>query len=306
MLDSRVPSVGDKPLTAMATSGIAPKRRRLSPGCLLLPVLLCLTWLVARGQRQNSFVQGVSWKWHGPTKGHLRERSGQNCQALSRKEEDVDGEARKLTSNLKQATSAQKLREILDEAVDDPIFNFIHASAAYTQLVTFKRRGCLQQEDWDSPVLLRLHSRVEDMVLKGQLGARQTANVLWSIAQLFDRFSIPIQLLAALVKSVPSEVRGMVPQALANCLWACAKLMDVEPMVLEMVPAIVAQIPEESQGHGRTRIVQLALGICAAQEGCPCGFGGSAGHCAPNPQQSNGHEHASIVQLPLGICAAQG
>ena len=39
------------------------------------------------------------------------------------------GEARKLTSNLKQATSAQKLREILDEAVDDPIFNFIHASA---------------------------------------------------------------------------------------------------------------------------------------------------------------------------------
>ena len=50
---------------------------------------------------------------------------------------------------------------------------------AYAQLVTFKRRRCLQQEDWDSPVLLRLHSRVEDMVLKGQLGARQTANVLW-------------------------------------------------------------------------------------------------------------------------------
>ena len=84
------------------------------------------------------------------TKGHLRERSGQNCQALSGKQPDVDGEARKLTSNLKQATSAQKLREILDEAVDDPIFNFIHASAAYTQLVTLKRRRCLQQEDWDS------------------------------------------------------------------------------------------------------------------------------------------------------------
>ena len=280
------------------------------------------------------------------TKGHLRERSGQNCQALSGKQPDADGEARKLTSNLKQATSAQKLREILDEAVDDPIFNFIHASAAYTQLVTLKRRRCLQQEDWDSPVLLRLHSRVEDMVLQGQLGARETANVFWSLAQLSERFSIPTQLLAALVRSVPSEVRGMVPQALSNCLWACAKLMDVEPMVLEMVPAIVAQIPKKAKDMdaqhlsnclwASAQLKEVARDVLKAVPALVAQIPNKANDMIPQhlsnclwasgqlkdlapdvleavpaivaqiPRQSTGHDPATFVQLPVCSCAAQG
>ena len=229
----------------MTTCGIRPRcPRRFSPGCLLLPVLLCPTWLGAWDQlRQNSFVQGLSWQWHGPIKGQVGERSGQNCHALSGKAEaDVQAEARKLTSGLKKAMFAKNLIDILDGAVDDPIFNFIHASAAYTQLVTFKRRKGLRKRDWDSPVLLRLHARVEDMVLQDQVGTRETANVFWSIAQLSDRFSIPTKLLIALVKSLPAKVKGMDEQNLSNSLWACAKLKEIAPDVLEAVPAIVAQI----------------------------------------------------------------
>ena len=98
----------------MATSSMRPRRpRRLNPGCLPL-VLLCLAGLVAWDLRQ-SFVQGLSWQWHGP-EGQVRERLSQNC-ALSGKAEQA--EARKLTSSLKKAT-AKKLIEILDEAVDEP------------------------------------------------------------------------------------------------------------------------------------------------------------------------------------------
>ena len=175
----------------------------------------------------------------------MRERLGQNC-ALSGKAEDVQAEARKLTSSLKKAT-AKELIEILDEAVDEPIFNFIHASAAYTQFVTLKRRKGVQKRDWEHPVLLRLHARVEDMALQGQLNAQASANVLWSIARLSDRFSVPTKLLIALVKSMPTKVKGMVPQALSNCLWASAQLKDVAPAVLEAVPAIVAQIPNKAK-----------------------------------------------------------
>ena len=236
----------------MATSSIRPRRPRcFSAGCLPL-VLLCLAWLVAWDLRQ-SFVQGLR-QWHGP-EGQVRERLSQNC-ALSGKAEDVQAEARKLTSSLKKAT-AKKLIEILDEAVDEPIFDFIHASAAYTQLVTLKRRKGVQKRDWEHPVLLRLHARVEDMMLNDQLNAQASANVMWSIAQLSDRFSVPTKLLIALVKSLPTKVKTMDEQNLSNSLWASAKLKEVAHDVLEVVPAIVAEIPKKAKD-----MVPQALSNC--------------------------------------------
>ena len=163
--------------------------------------------------------------------------------------------------------SAEKLIEVLDRAVDEAVFNFIHASAAYTQLVKLKQKRRPQPRDWDGPVLLRLHARVEDMMVQDQLPARELSNVLWGLAQLSERFSIPTQLLAALVKSVPAKVKGMnafdllvleavpvivaqipdkapdmIPQHLSNCLWASAQLKDEVPKVLEIVPAMVGEI----------------------------------------------------------------
>ena len=222
-----------KSFKAMATSDAMPWRprrfHRVVP-CLLLYA----AWLVVfDALHRLSFVQGVAL--HG-----TRAAQKQVAQRFSRQrkptrgEPDADGkaEAKRLTSGIKKAYSAEKLIEVLDGAVDGPIFNFFHASAAYTQLERLKRKRDLKQRHWDSPVLRRLHAQVEDMILKHQLNAQASANVLWSIARLANQLSIPTQLLAALVKSVPTKVRGMKPQELSNCMWASARLKDVAPVVL--------------------------------------------------------------------------
>eukprot|EP00435_Cladocopium_sp_Y103_P047612 s243_g14.t1 len=232
-----------EPSKAMATSVAMPGRPRRFH-CVGPCLLLCLAWLVLfDALRQLSFVHGTR-----PSQRQVTQRCSQKGRQLPvEQDEDSDAEARRLTSNLKKAYSAEKLIEVLDGAVDGPIFNFFHASASYTQLVRLKRKRDLQQKDWDSPVLLKLHARVEDIVLQDQLPAREMANVLWSIAQLSDRFSIPTQLLFALSKSVPTKVQGMDEQNLSNSLWACAKLKEVAPEVLKAVPAIVAQIPNRAK-----------------------------------------------------------
>ena len=220
-----------------------PRRFHRAVPCLLL----CAASLVVH---QLNFVQGVAWDGTRAAQRQVAQRFSQKGQQAPG-ELNADGkvEARRLTSSIKKAYSAVKLIEVLDGAVDGPIFNFFHASAAYTQLARLKRKRDLQQRDWDSPVLLRLHTRVEHMMGEDQLEARALANVLWSIVQLANQLNIPTQLLAALVKSLPAKVKGMDEQNLSNSLWACAKLKEVAfaSTVLEIVPAIVAQIPKRAK-----------------------------------------------------------
>ncbi|CAL1138692.1 unnamed protein product [Cladocopium goreaui] len=168
----------------MATSDAMPRRPRLfhrAVPCLLL----CAAWLVVfDALHRLSFVQGVALHGTRAAQRQVAQRFSQKGQQ-ARGELNADGkvEARRLTSSIKKAYSAVKLIEVLDGAVDGPIFNFFHASAAYTQLARLKRKRDLQQRDWDSPVLLRLHTRVEHMMGEDQLEARALANVLWSIAR---------------------------------------------------------------------------------------------------------------------------
>ena len=214
--------------------------RRLSYCGLVVICLVevCLPW---RHWHPLSFMQGVSW-------GHRAAMSGQRRSAFSRtseagEETNAEAEARGLMSSIMQAQSAKKLIKHLDGAIEVEILNVIHASATYIQLAAFKKEGRLQSSDWDSTVLLKLHARVKDVVLQDQLPARETANILWSMAELCDQFRIPTQLLAALVESVPKKVGGMVPQALANCLWACLQLENEWHEVSQIVPAIDLEIP---------------------------------------------------------------
>ena len=232
------------PVRAITVSSVMTRRPgHLQRSCLLMHdlVLLCLVWLVPL-----SFVQGRAWDGNQSARRLVTIRM---VQRLPGKPSSADRQAKMLTSQIAKATPVQKLVSILDEVVDGPIFNSIHASAAYKRLEAFKKRGGLRQRDWDDQVLLRLHARVEDMALKGVLGARQTANVLGSLGHLSEQFGTPTQLLAALVESMPIEVRGMIPQHLSNCMWASAKLKDAAPIELEMVPAILAQITNmDAQG----------------------------------------------------------
>eukprot|EP00438_Fugacium_kawagutii_P021949 Skav208045 [mRNA] locus=scaffold1124:6622:8034:- [translate_table: standard] len=249
-------------LPAMAALGMSRRPRRLDPAKPLpcLVQLLCLTCLVACGAlSQPSFVQGTWWSGRRNVKRQVTERFGKRRGKLPNvpvEEDDARASSVERTSRIKNAPSAKALIEVLDEILDGP-FDFYQASSSYHSLATWKRRRSLQRSDWDSPVIARLHARVRDMVLQDELGARELANVLWSIATLSDRFSIPTELFDALVKSLPVKAEGMKPQELSNCLWACAQLKEVVPDVLQIVPAIVAQIIRKAKD-----MVSQALSNC--------------------------------------------
>ena len=233
----------------MAASDAMPGRPRRFHRAVPCLVLLCLAWLVVLDALHLlSFVRGVAW-------GVTRASERQVAQRFSRKRQqtrgelDADGkaEARRLTSSIKRVLSAEKLIEVMDGAVDEPIFNFIHASAAYTQLAKLKQKRRLQRRDWDGSVLLRLRARVEGMMVQDQLRARETANVLWSLAQLSDRFSIPTQLLAALVKSVPTRVTGMNAQDISNIFWASAKSRMLHLLCLTWCQPLRPRFPTQQK-----------------------------------------------------------
>ena len=95
-------------------------------------------------------------------------------------------EAMRLTVRIREAKSAEEFVNTLAEAVDGPIFNYFHASAAYTRLVMWKRRGELLVGDKTIFLQDRLNHRVKEMVAKDELNAQACANVLWSIAHLSD------------------------------------------------------------------------------------------------------------------------
>ena len=216
------------------------KCRFISVHCLLQLYLACL---VACELQDLSFVPAASWVGHG-TKGKARKRF---TQRFSQPQWDAGGEAKRLTSKIKNAQSAKKLIEALDGAVDSQVFNFVHASATYTRLASVIWRNSLQQSDWKSPVLLRLHARVKAMALEEHLDEQASTTILYSLAWLSDRFSLPTELLDALVKSMPTKLRGMDEQRLSNSLWACARLQSTHPVVLDIVPKIAAQIPKKAK-----------------------------------------------------------
>eukprot|EP00438_Fugacium_kawagutii_P028139 Skav213019 [mRNA] locus=scaffold2312:208801:210147:+ [translate_table: standard] len=214
--------------------------------------MLCLTWLVVSHALSSlSFVEGVTWGGQRAAKQQVTERFSEQRQSLPKNTlpaGKVAQMAKSLTTRIYRAESAYGLIIILDEAVDDPIFDFFHASAAYSGLAKWKARGKrgLQQSDWEGSVVATLHARVEEMVKKGELNAQATANVLRGVAKFTSWPSIPQKLLVALAKSMPTKVQDMTEQELSNCLWACAQLKEVAPAVLEAVPAIVAQIMDKT------------------------------------------------------------
>ena len=210
--------------------------------------LMCAAWLVVfDALHRLSFVQGVARYGTRAAERQVAQRfSRKRQQTPGQRDEDGKSEARRLT---KRVLPAWKVVGVLDWAM--------RASAAYTQLERLKRKRDLQQRDWDSPV-----PRVEE---KGGLSAREMSMVLWGLAQLSERYSMPTKPLAAFVKSVTAKVKSMNAFDLSNCMCASAKLKDVAPEVLQAVPALVTKTPNKSKGHETTKVVQLFVCVLAAQ-----------------------------------------
>ena len=190
---------------------------RFSSTYLGLLCLLCLSWIMCH---QTNFSQ---------VRTQLQ-RQG------SKQKPD---EATKLIQAIKCASTAEQLMNILDYAVDDPIFDENHVSAAYSRLAILTSRGGPQAPfSLEEEVLPRLHDRVRKMDLEFKLGARAVANVLWSIGKLYDWSLKPEELLDALLESIQYFARGMDEQQLSKCLWAAARLRE-----WQIVSALAAAIP---------------------------------------------------------------
>ena len=191
------------------------------------------------------FVTGAIW--HQPrgarVQVNVREPLRRNLPPSGGGGKATNAAARKLTSQMKEdMKSAAELLDLLDRVVDGPIFNTFHASAAYTSLVTWKRKGCLTPRDKASPVLPRLAARVKNRIEEGQVEPREVANVFWSLGQLSDDLDTPKGLLMALVKWLGEKTSGMGPQELSNSLLAFVQLKGVAPEVLTALPELVAQV----------------------------------------------------------------
>ena len=169
-----------------------------------------------------------------------------------------DAAARLLTSKMKDVKSVAELLDLLDGVVDDPIFNKIHASAAYHSLAT-KWKGGLTPNDEARPVFPRLAARVQRITEEGQVGPREVANVLYSLGKLSDDLDVPKGLLMALVESLGEKASGMNEQELSNSLLACVQLKGVAPEVL--TPQTFCTDLDEGKGHETTRTFQQFVGI---------------------------------------------
>ena len=126
------------------------------------------------------------------------------------------------------AKSATEMLDVLDRAVDGPIFGYTHAKFAYHGLATWKFKVGLTPSEKASPVLPRLAARVQRMAEDGQFEPREAGGVLFWLGVLGDHIDVPEGLLMALIKSLREKPSGSVSEWwLSNRVWAlraCAKL----------------------------------------------------------------------------------
>ncbi|CAE7348892.1 unnamed protein product, partial [Symbiodinium sp. CCMP2456] len=152
---------------------------------------------------------------------------------------------RLLTSRISKAATASVLIALLDSAVDQQGFNEYHAGAAFARLAQLKQKKRLSREHLKGHVVLRLQSRLLELISKGILEARGAANTLWAVAVLGLTNT---RLLRELVHVVSGTSRNMKPQELANCVWALACLKDSHPLVLQALPRILESLPQKING----------------------------------------------------------
>ncbi|CAK9044087.1 unnamed protein product [Durusdinium trenchii] len=234
--------------------GIVTACRARAARCLLMS---CLTWALSSNTLLlDSFcgsheVQARRAELRTTMK--VRERLGSLSRPKSKnqKPDDLKDEVRQLNSRLKQAGSEAELIGILEEKVDAPFFDPIHASTAFHKLATFKQTEGSLPICAVNPAFLRLNARMKDFLKQNQVKSWASANLLWAIAILGNELSIVVSLLPNLVKSFGARASGMTEQELSNCLLSAArlKLKGVAPEEGMNIAAVLAdRIPGKADG----------------------------------------------------------
>ena len=211
---------------------------------LAVAASVSMTPLSFVGQLHQALPRGVEFR----TTLRVRER-----RVSSGKSAD-EAEARLLTKRITGAQTAADLIAVLDLAVDDPSFNFFHASASFHRLARLHREDLLPRTCAESPVVVKLQARVKNMIMRNQLNPQASGNVLWAMEVLCDAVPSVTQLLSAMAKTFATKATGMDAQGLSNCLWALAQLKDAKGakgVVLDDVVRMVRMLATEIRHRAR-------------------------------------------------------
>ena len=207
-------------------------------------LLLCLVVPVFG---QMCFVRG----WPVPIKDKILTSKIQRCvrerrqpvRSMHKVPLDKDVRVRVITSKIKDTKAAGELLDYVDTIVGKPEFNHIHAGATYTKLSNIRKKGHLGPKELERNVLVRLQQRLQGMLLRREVGARQMANILWAVANLFTGLKPLLEVVPTLAAQISLKAGDLKQQELSNSLWAAAELQDDAPEVLNIIAAVAAEIP---------------------------------------------------------------
>ena len=143
---------------------------------------------------------------------------------------------RQLTAKIKQASTVEELLQLHE--LHSTAFDDIHISATWTKLKNLN--GRLSESG-----LKTLVRHTLQMTKKGEMGARQMANVAHAVVKCALRGTTLNNLFDALASASVARVREFNPQALANTAWAYATAGHAAPQLLDaLASASAARVRE--------------------------------------------------------------
>ncbi|CAE8590018.1 unnamed protein product, partial [Polarella glacialis] len=185
-------------------------------------------WPVRISKTTPRLVGSGLLEWHSPKTRPLL--------ALAARKSMSD--PKQLTRELSTAPSATALLSVLEQELDNPIFNEVHIGAAFNKLAKLKHG--ITSSLGNSPQLCKLAARLRDMLLREALPARSCASLFWAIAKLQSGTPELQDLMPMLIENAKITAPYMNPLDVTNVVWACAtnrlsseQLNDLLPQILE-------------------------------------------------------------------------
>ena len=146
-----------------------------------------------------------------------------------------------VTGQLKRAESADQFLNILQAAMDAPIFHHSLATCAYLQLGLRNKKGELTRTT-TSLELLKLNARALEMIQEGQLNVRTLTFLLWSLKYLDEElFPEVADIVPTIIAEISLKAKDMEGFDLRAILVAACRFNM--PGVIDILPAVVPQIP---------------------------------------------------------------
>jgi len=151
---------------------------------------------------------------------------------------------REITRLISKSPSAPAILSVLEQEMGAAHFNYVHVSAALHRLAL--RQRTITSKVRRSPVLAEYVGCAKDMLAAGAMEARQTANMIWAVANLQKALPETLGLLPSLIELAIFEAGEMNIQHLSNSFWAIAKLRSAAPEMKRLVPVLAEKIIDKA------------------------------------------------------------